>query len=224
MTKKASEEEGPVDVDPTIALGLLTALEREERITQRTLAEELGIALGLANAYLKRAVLKGWIKVQQVPPNRYAYYLTPQGFHEKTRLTAEYLQGSFTFFRRAKDQISRELNRFAAAGHTRIVLVGVSELAEIASLCNTSEEFELIGIIDANSTKAEFAGLTVARRPEELPAADAFLITDLNTPQECYWSFARRYGQERVSAPEMLKVRGTLPDPVQHGKPERTKP
>ena len=74
-----------------IILGMLSAVERDSNVTQRHLARELGIALGLANAYLKRCAKKGFIKIRQVPLNRYAYYLTPRGFAEKSRLTAEYL-------------------------------------------------------------------------------------------------------------------------------------
>ena len=74
--------------DPEIVLGLLTSIERDSAVTQRKLAGDLGIALGLANAYLRRCVRKGLVKVSQVPLNRYAYYLTPQGFAEKSRLTA----------------------------------------------------------------------------------------------------------------------------------------
>src|SRR5207253_7334046 len=83
--------------DPEIVLGLLTSIERDSGVTQRKLAGDLGIALGLANAYLRRCVRKGLVKVSQVPLNRYAYYLTPQGFAEKSRLTAEYLATSFNF-------------------------------------------------------------------------------------------------------------------------------
>ena len=43
--------------DPNIiTLGVLSAIEENERATQRAISEELGIALGLANAYLKRCV------------------------------------------------------------------------------------------------------------------------------------------------------------------------
>ena len=63
-------------------------VEENSQITQRSLASELGIALGLTNAYLKRCVRKGWVKINQAPANRYAYYLTPRGFAEKSRLTA----------------------------------------------------------------------------------------------------------------------------------------
>src|SRR5438105_15459112 len=85
-----------------IVLGVLDVVERDPSVTQRSVARELGIALGLANAYLKRCVRKGLIKVSQVPRRRYAYFLTPQGFAEKSRLTATYLAHSFSFFRRAR--------------------------------------------------------------------------------------------------------------------------
>src|SRR5689334_13083019 len=87
-----------------IVLRVLDAVESDPAITQRSVANELGIALGLANAYLKRCVRKGLVKVAQVPSRRYAYFLTPQGFAEKSRLTAEYLSHSFSFLRRAREQ------------------------------------------------------------------------------------------------------------------------
>ena len=66
-----------------IVLGLLESVERNGAQSQRLLASELGIALGLVNAYLKRCVKKGLVKVSEAPARRYAYYLTPKGFAEK---------------------------------------------------------------------------------------------------------------------------------------------
>jgi len=102
--------------DPEILLGLLSAIEQDSRVTQRSLSRDLGIALGLANAYLKRCATKGLIKVSQVPLNRYAYYLTPKGFSEKSRLTAEYLTVSFNFFRDARAQCSSLFDHAARLG------------------------------------------------------------------------------------------------------------
>src|SRR5499433_4048044 len=85
-----------------IVLGLLEYVGRGGEQSQRRLASELGVALGLANAYLRRCVKKGLVKVRQAPARRYAYYLTPRGFAEKSRLTVEYLSESFGFFRRAQ--------------------------------------------------------------------------------------------------------------------------
>src|ERR1051326_5435476 len=108
--------------DPEIVLGLLSSIERDSAITQRKLAGDVGIALGLANAYLRRCVRKGLVKVSQVPLNRYAYYLTPQGFAEKSRLTAEYLAVSFNFFRRARNDCGLLLRQCGARGWRRVAL------------------------------------------------------------------------------------------------------
>src|SRR5947209_18495801 len=87
--------------DSRIVLGLLNSVE-DGATSQRRIASELGVALGLVNAYLKRCVKKGLVKVSEAPTRRYAYYLTPRGFAEKSRLTVEYLSSSFSFFRQAK--------------------------------------------------------------------------------------------------------------------------
>src|SRR5262249_51283838 len=89
-----------------IMLGLLESVERGGEQSQRRLASELGIALGLVNAYIKRCINKGLLKVGEAPARRYAYYLTPRGFAEKSRLTVEYLSYSFSLFRRAKQDLS----------------------------------------------------------------------------------------------------------------------
>ena len=77
------------DRDDSVTLNILDTVEQNEHISQRDLSRKLGVALGLANSYLKRCVRKGLIKVQQAPANRYLYYLTPKGFSEKSRLTAQ---------------------------------------------------------------------------------------------------------------------------------------
>ena len=83
-------------------------------------------------------IRKGLIKMRHVPINRYAYYLTPQGFAEKSRLTAQYLAISFDFFRLARSQCSVLFAECETRGWTRIALCGGGELAEIAMLCAES--------------------------------------------------------------------------------------
>ena len=54
-----------------IVLRLLESVERESAQSQRRLAAELGIAIGLVNAYLKRCVKKGLVKMSEAPARRY---------------------------------------------------------------------------------------------------------------------------------------------------------
>jgi hypothetical protein len=98
-----------------IMLGLLESVERDGARSQRRLAAELDIGLGLVNAALKRCIQKGLIKVTQATARRFAYYLTPQGFAEKSRLPVEYPKCSFTFSRKAKSDLPRRLRRGAPA-------------------------------------------------------------------------------------------------------------
>src|SRR5216683_4403589 len=124
------------DVEQTrIVLGLLEYVGRGGEQSQRRLASELGIALGLVNAYLKRCIKKGLVKVRQAPARRYAYYLTPNGFTEKSRLTIEYMSYSFTWFRRAKTDCVAAFTVARERGFGRIALLGASDLAEIAAIC-----------------------------------------------------------------------------------------
>ena len=88
--------------DKEIILKLLDNVNKEDNITQKLAAKKIGIAVGLVNAYIKRCIQKGWVKVKSIPAHRYAYYLTPQGFSKKSQLVSEYLSDSFKLFRESK--------------------------------------------------------------------------------------------------------------------------
>ena len=134
--------------DARILLDLLTSVERDGGQSQRRIASELGIALGLVNAYLRRSVKKGLVKVTAAPARRYMYYLTPQGFAEKSRLTVEYLSVSFGFFRRAKAECGAVFGMAAERGFSRVALAGVCDLAEIAMICALDTGVKVTAIVD----------------------------------------------------------------------------
>jgi len=190
-----------------IVLGLLQSVERNGTQSQRDLASELGIALGLVNSYLKRCVNKGLLKVQEVPARRYAYYLTPQGFAEKSRLTASYFAHSFSFFRRARANCETILAEAASRNLKRIVLAGASDLAEIMTLCARDYPLTLVAIVDPKSERKKFAGLPVVRDFSEVETFDAVMITSIDTPDAAHASAVAAVGAGRVLVPELLKLR-----------------
>jgi hypothetical protein len=201
----------PGTEDKSVLLGLLAAVERDSAVTQRHLARELGIALGLANAYLRRCAKKGLIKMRQAPLNRYAYYLTPRGFAEKSRLAAEYLSISFDFFRRARRDCAMLLAAAAARGWRRVALIGAGELAEIAVLSAAESGVEILAVVDAGGARS-CAGRPVLSALSQVGAPlDAVIITDLRTPQACYdatlaVAAAAGLGPERVLTPLLLHI------------------
>ena len=89
-----------------ILLRLLEQVEADDSVSQDRFAKRVGIAKGLANAYFNRCLQKGWIRLRQVPKQRFLYYLTPKGFAEKARLTAAFLTSSYQFYRHAREDVS----------------------------------------------------------------------------------------------------------------------
>jgi EPS-associated MarR family transcriptional regulator len=92
-------------------LDTLRLLERNPEMTQRELADSLGVSLGAANYCLKALVEKGWIKLDnfQNNPNKlgYLYLLTPMGFSAKTKLTARFLKRKLAEYEALKIEIER---------------------------------------------------------------------------------------------------------------------
>lgn len=210
-----------IDRDSTaLLLGVLSAVERDSRVTQRSMSSELGVALGLANAVLKRCVRKGLIKISTAPLNRYAYYLTPSGFREKARLTTEYLLASFDLFRKARSQYAEIFGRFAARGLKRVVLVGASELAEAALLSAREAYVDIVALVDAEKAGQTHLGFAIAGRLADVAAGfDAVVLCSMHEPQAAY-SRALEYGavlgfdDSRVVGPDLLRLRAaTACDP-----------
>jgi DNA-binding MarR family transcriptional regulator len=191
--------------DARILLDLLSSVERDGGQSQRHLASELGVALGLVNAYLRRCVKKGLVKVNATPARRYIYYLTPQGFAEKSRLTVEYLSVSFGFFRQAKAECGAVFGTAAERGFLRVALAGISDLAEIAMICALDTGVKVTAVVDAKSTLSHFVGVPVASSFEAIAGTcDAVLITDLQRAAELIEQASAVLGPDRVLTPKLL--------------------
>lgn len=188
-----------------IMLGLLEQVDRDGEQTQRRLASELGVALGLVNTYLKRCVKKGLMKVSEAPARRYAYYLTPQGFAEKARLSVDYFSYSFSLFRRARAEYGELLNLATARGFSRIVLAGVSDLAEIATICALEAGVEVVATVDGTCGKPRFVGVPVSVSFDALtPPFDAVFVTAFPNAVDVWHEACGRFGADRVFAPPLL--------------------
>jgi len=143
-------------------LEVLTAVGEGEALTQRVLAQRLGVALGLANLYLKRLVKKGYIKVTEFPVKpaagkRLRYLLTPKGLAEKTRLTYAYMDRSLAQYRLARQTLREALADLQQRGAKRVGLFGAGEAAELAYLTLKEFGLEPIGVF-TQSPGAVFLG------------------------------------------------------------------
>jgi EPS-associated MarR family transcriptional regulator len=96
-------------IDPDVHFRVLHLLEEEPELTQRELAQKLGISLGGVNYCLKALIDLGHIKVGNFTknPNKsiYLYLLTPKGITEKAKLTAGFLKRKMAEFHSLKKEI-----------------------------------------------------------------------------------------------------------------------
>ncbi len=193
-------------------IDFLTELERGDVITQMSLAKRVSVSVGFVNALLKRAVKKGFVKVQAAPYKRYAYYLTPKGFQEKSRLVAEYLESSLGFFRLAKGQYADLFARAKACGVDTFVLAGDGELIEIALLAASEANVQILGLYCPGSNLAQKNGHPVIGKLETLTTAPGIIVVESRTPQHTYDELTKTIDPRSILTPDFMRVTRDTPD------------
>jgi EPS-associated MarR family transcriptional regulator len=96
-------------IDPDVHFRVLHLLEEEPMLTQRELAQRLGISLGGVNYCLKALIDIGHIKAGNFKKNPdksvYLYLLTPKGITEKASLTTGFLKRKMAEYHALKKEI-----------------------------------------------------------------------------------------------------------------------
>lgn len=142
-------------------LKILEEIDRDQTASQRNLARNLNVSLGLVNLFIKRLANKGYFKITNIPRNRVKYILTPKGAAEKTRLTYEFIKYSFRFYKTARKNLRNTLSDLESQGVRRVVFYGVGDLAEIAYISLQESEIELTAVVDRKEKGKSFFGITI---------------------------------------------------------------
>ena len=100
-----------------IAYRLLKLIEAEPHLSQREIAQKMGVSLGKTNYCLKALVDKGFVKLQNFYTNKkksaYIYFLTPKGIEEKAEVTYRFLQRKMKEYQEIKIEIEGLKNEAA---------------------------------------------------------------------------------------------------------------
>ena len=146
----------------TLVRQILAEIDRDPAISQRQLSNNLGVSIGIVNWHMKRFVKKGLVRLQKTPVRRYLYFLTPAGFAEKARLTADYLRTSFDIFRQGRLQYEALFAICSASRWHNVILLGDSELVELACMAlGRTEGVNVRAILDPRSNREQRARLPV---------------------------------------------------------------
>lgn len=163
-------------------LQTLEAIAENDRITQRRLSTKLGIALGLTNLYLKRLVLKGYVKCLSVQSNRIRYLITPKGIAEKARLTYEFMDYSLFLYGQARRHLRQVLEPLAGGDRKRAAIYGSGEAAELAYMSILEMGLELVAVFDKSAEGTLLGRPILDIRDHGASAFDILIVATLDVP------------------------------------------
>lgn len=160
-------------------LKLMDSLERNPKQTQRDLAKDLDISLGLVNAFTRRLIQKGFFKLKTIPNNRIKYILTPEGMCEKTKLTYQYILYSIDFYKETRAMIKSIYDQLSVQGKKRVFFIGANELTEIALISLKESNLELASIIDEELVGTQIMGIVIMdfSSLQNIQPDDIFIVT-----------------------------------------------
>ncbi len=88
---------------------VMRMLQDNPDLTQREIAQQLGVSTSGLNYCLNALIDKGWVKVQNFQNSKnkfkYVYLLTPQGIAERMALTDRFLKRKMTEYEALKSEI-----------------------------------------------------------------------------------------------------------------------
>jgi hypothetical protein len=97
-----------------------------------------------------------------------------------------------------------------ARAWNRVALAGVSDLAEIATICALEQGITIVAVVDAKSTHDRFVGTPVVQSIAAVPGGfDALVVTDLQATRESVQALASELDNGRVLVPALLGIRIT---------------
>ena len=193
-------------------LRVLELVEERDKITQRGVATELEIALGMANALIKRLVHKGYIKVTEAPSSRYGYYITPEGFMEKGRLVSKYIANSFKFFgevRRDYEAIACQISAspVSSSQGTGVCCVGTGEVKEIAQMVFAAHNIEVVCVLDVLAHEGEQHFQNFSDIPDEIASQiGCLVITETLRPHKAFEIIVSNAGGSEILVPAFMKI------------------
>jgi DNA-binding MarR family transcriptional regulator len=184
-------------------LKILEKVDNGRTPSQRDLARDLNISLGLVNSFIQRLAQKGYFEIGHLPKNRVRYILTPRGVAEKTRLNYEYIQYSVKFYKDARQMLRKLYAEMETQGVRCIVFYGAGEFAEIAYLSLQQSCIELVAVVDDGRVGQNFMQFTVIH-PDRIESLwfDRILIATIDSTE----SISKKLTNMGISTSRVVEI------------------
>ena len=127
---------------------LLEHIENDPDISQASLAQQLGVAVGTVNWHLKRLVAKGYVKVKRAQRKKLRYIITPEGIALRARLTIEYVERSLNLYRNTRKNVTDLIKELQNSGYDSVHISGKNpgpdDLMDICRLTCREQNIALV--------------------------------------------------------------------------------
>ena len=143
-------------------LRLLEEVDATADLSQRTIAGNVGIALGVVNVLVKSMVKRGYIRATRLSWKRWAYFLTPAGVSRKVQLTANYVDRFMDHYRRVRALVRDTVNVDSIESHHVVAIYGATDLGELIYLVLKDAGIERVDFLDESRT-GRFLGMPIHR-------------------------------------------------------------
>lgn len=145
-------------------LTLLENIEHDPDVNQSTLATQLGVAVGTVNWHIKRLIARGYVKVKRAERKKLRYIITPEGIALRARLALDYVERSFSLYRKTRQRVREYISEIQSAGYDRVRIIGKGDVADICRL--TCLEHGINVVTDKNVPVLQVEGFKVVLRME----------------------------------------------------------
>ncbi|HAP54853.1 MAG TPA: hypothetical protein DCQ16_02670 [Spirochaetaceae bacterium] len=152
-------------------------------VSQRELAGEAGLSLGMTNALLRRFAERGWIKLLRLSGKSLSYILTPGGMEEILRRSIAYFSRAARSASLYRDKIDDFVRSIAQRGFSTLVLSGLGEydflfdyscVRHSLQFCKNPQGSRLEGLLAGEDVVFVVAGFSTGREKETKPAKNLF--------------------------------------------------
>jgi len=159
-------------------LKILEALDERPESSQRSLAKDLGIALGMTNILLKKMITKGWVHLNRSGKNRMAYNLTDEGISARMRMVFETLEDTVHFYAEARTLTRLALNKLKEKGVKKIAINGTSNVSEIIYLTAREAKIDVACAVDDSKHGERWMDLRCAKLDDLNAIGVEYLVLD----------------------------------------------
>lgn len=133
-----------MNTDVATLQSIADTLKEEPMASQRVLAENAGMSIGLMNAVIKRFVERGWLMLTNVNLKKLCYAVTPEGLAELSQRSQSFAKRTFAIANKYNEAICAAVADAKKQGKTTLVLYGKSYIRFLLVYACQTLEVEFI--------------------------------------------------------------------------------